>query len=78
MVTSTASGRDHAVTGYRVTDRGHVGFSIEPATDDRAAQELIEALLSDSRIDYRTTTDAMELGDDLDGYEDMDVTLIAG
>lgn len=77
-VTSTAAGRDHAITGFRVTGHGRVGVSVEPATDDGAARELVEALLGDSRIDYRTTADAMSLGEDLAGYEDLEVTLEAG
>ncbi|MFC6045879.1 hypothetical protein ACFPYL_22545 [Nocardioides hankookensis] len=73
-VTSSGSGRGHAVLGYRNTDAGRAAAWVEPSFDDDAAQRLVESLLSDSRIGYRTTPEAMALGKDLDQYEDMHVT----
>lgn len=73
-VTSSGAGGHHAVLGSRVTDQGRTGAWVEPATNDGEAQRLIEDLLSDSRLAYRTTSDAMALGEDLDDYEDMKVT----
>ena len=72
-VIAQGPGKDHSVLGSRVSSEGRVNAWVDPATDDAAAQELIEDVLNDPRLGFRMDAATIRLGQDVSEYEDMEV-----